>query len=89
MKELEFDIDENAVVLEPRRIFDPAIIGTEASSGRAVYGYSRLVRQLTKNHGMTYDEAVEFLDYNTMRAIPYMGEMAPIIVFDNCKNSEV
>lgn len=30
--------------------------------------------------GMDYDEAAEFIDYNTVRACPYMGERAPIIL---------
>lgn len=29
---------------------------------------------------MTYLEAVEFIDYNTIRAIPYAGKYAPIIM---------
>ena len=29
---------------------------------------------------MTYLEAVEFIDYNTIRVIPYAGEYAPIIM---------
>lgn len=32
---------------------------------------------------MTEEEAVEFIDYNTFRAMPYMGEKAPIVVFLN------
>ena len=27
------------------------------------------------------EEAVEFIDYNTLRAIPYMGDKAPIVVY--------
>jgi len=30
--------------------------------------------------GMTYDEAQEFIDYNTIRALPYMGVTAPILI---------
>jgi hypothetical protein len=30
--------------------------------------------------GMTYEEAVEFIDYNTVPACPYMGSNAPIIL---------
>lgn len=27
-----------------------------------------------------YDEAVEFIEFNTVRALPYFGEAAPIIM---------
>ena len=30
--------------------------------------------------GMSYEEAVEFIDYNTCRAIPYAGHNAPIVM---------
>ena len=26
---------------------------------------------------------MEFIDYNTIRAIPYAGEMAPIVLYDD------
>ena len=28
----------------------------------------------------TADEAIEWIDYNVIRALPYMGEEAPIIM---------
>ena len=31
---------------------------------------------------MTYEEAVEQIEYNTIRAIPYMGDFPPVIVYD-------
>lgn len=59
--------------------FDDAIIGTTVD-GRVVYSFSRMVECLVNEDGMTTDEAEEFIDYNTLRAIPYMGEKAPIVV---------
>jgi hypothetical protein len=29
----------------------------------------------------TEEEAIEWIDYNTIRALPYMGEKAPIIMY--------
>lgn len=29
---------------------------------------------------MDYEEALEFIEYNTLRALPYMGNDAPIIL---------
>ena len=28
-----------------------------------------------------YDEAVDFIDYNTIRSLPYAGEGAPIVMY--------
>lgn len=60
--------------------FVDAIIGM-SDDGRLVYSYSRMVESLMLEEKMSYEEAVEFIDYNTVRTIPYMGELAPIIVY--------
>lgn len=31
---------------------------------------------------MTGEEAMEWVDYNTIRAIPYMGDKHPIIMYN-------
>lgn len=55
-----------------------AFIGI-SHDGRAVYNYDLMVASLVAE-GMTADEAMEFIDYNTLRAIPYMGPEAPIVL---------
>lgn len=64
--------------------FAGAFIGTD-SDGRAVYDFELMVRCLMEEDGMSDDEAREFIDYNTLRAIPYMGEMAPVVVYPFCR----
>ena len=58
-----------------------AAIGTEESSGRVIYDYEKMVEFLMETDGMTYEDAAEFIDYNTIRAIPYMGMSAPIVLY--------
>lgn len=60
--------------------FDDAIIGV-TDEGRVAYSYDTMVEQLVKRDGMTGEEAVEFIDYNTIRAIPYAPDPKPIIVY--------
>ena len=61
--------------------FDSAIIGFDVVTGhRVVYDYERIIEHLMETDGITHDEAMDFIDYNTVRACPYMGEAAPIIV---------
>ena len=38
----------------------------------AVYCYEDLVESFARKNKSTYTEAVDFIDYNTMRTIPYM-----------------
>ena len=47
--------------------------------GRAIYDYEKMIKFLVETEGMTELEAVEWIDYNTIRAISYF-ENAPIII---------
>lgn len=58
--------------------YDDAIIGVD-DEGRVVYDYELMASHLMEQDGMTYEEAVDFIEYNTIRTLPYMGEKAPII----------
>lgn len=59
--------------------FDEAIVGVTDES-RAVYDYDKMVQILVERDGMEEMEAIEFIEYNTIRAIPYAGEHAPIVM---------
>ena len=50
------------------------------TDGRAVYDYSLMVEDLMEEDNMDYDEAVEFIDYNTLGAIPSSDTKYPIII---------
>lgn len=60
--------------------YDDALIGV-SQDGRAIYDYEKMIEWLIKEEGWTDDEAVEWIEYNTVRALPYMGEDAPIIMY--------
>ena len=70
---------EDAVVFE-NPDYDSAIIGYDAVSLRVIYDFELMVEHLMNTDGMEYDEAVEFIEYNTIRAVPYAGHNAPIIL---------
>lgn len=69
---------EDAVVLESPDYLS-AVAGV-SEDGRVIYSYPRMLEHLVLNDGMTYEEAAEFIDYNTIGSLPYMGEKAPIIL---------
>lgn len=70
---------EDSVVFESPD-YEDAIIGWDENTGRIIYDYEKMVECLMNEDGMEYDEAAEFIDYNTVRACPYMGDKAPIIL---------
>ena len=74
----ELGLEESVVFESPD--YEAAIFGWDENSGRIIYDYEKMVECLMNEDGMEYDEAAEFIDYNTVRACPYMGERAPIIL---------
>lgn len=60
--------------------YDDALIGV-SQDGRAIYDYDKMVEWLVKEEEWSVEEAMEWIDYNTIRALPYMGEGAPIIMY--------
>ena len=73
------DMGHDEAVVFDNPDFDDAIIGI-TDEGQVVYDYDDMVRTLSEQDHMTEEEAIEFIDYNTMRALPYAGEHAPIIM---------
>lgn len=60
--------------------YDDALIGI-SEDNRAIYDYNKMVEWLMNEEGFSEIEAMEWIDYNTIRALPYMGESAPIIMY--------
>lgn len=58
--------------------YDEAIVGV-TEEGRVVYDFELMVKRLVQD-GMTEIEAIEWIEYNTIRAIPYAGDNPPIIM---------
>lgn len=59
--------------------YDDALIGV-SEDGRAVYDYDKMVAWLMETEGWSQDEAIEWIEYNTIRALPYLGDLAPIVM---------
>lgn len=60
--------------------YDDALIGV-SEDGRAIYDYDKMVAWLVLKEGFQPSDAIEWIDYNTIRALPYFGSDAPIIMY--------
>ena len=60
--------------------YDDALVGVTAD-GRTVYDFNKMIEWLMREEDCTYEEAVEWVEYNTIRAIPYMGDDGPIVFY--------
>jgi hypothetical protein len=59
--------------------YDDAIIGV-TQDGKAVYDYAKMVENLMREDNISQEDAIDFIEYNTIRALPYAGEDAPVII---------
>lgn len=60
--------------------YDDALIGV-SHDGRAIYNFDLMIDWLMEKEGWSDIEAIEWLEFNTIRALPYMGKDAPIIMY--------
>lgn len=71
------------------RLFFDANVGYDYASafvgvtndGRAVYDFDKMIKHIVKLDGMTEEEAIEWIEYNTIRSLPYFGDRAPIVLY--------
>ena len=74
--------DENNI---PIKLFDNpsypnSIIGISYDN-RVIYDYDLMIEELMEEEDLSFEDALEFLEYNTLRALLYMGNDAPIILY--------
>lgn len=63
-----------------REDYYPAIIGIAKDKSHIAYSRERLIECYMKANNWTYDEAMEWVEYNVERALPYYGDKAPVIL---------
>ena len=71
---------ENSIVLEGPS-YRNAIVGIN-EEGRVIYSARIILQDMVIDEGMEYEDAIDHFNYNLLRSLPYMGEMAPIIQYD-------
>lgn len=67
---------------EDRERFIPAVVGFDNNNGQVIYSRDKLIDCYVESDGMTREEAIEWIEYNVDRSLPYMGPNAPIIMDD-------
>ena len=59
--------------------YDTAFIGM-THDDRAVYDYDLMVKWLMDHDGITDEEAIEWIEYNTIRALSYYPN-SPVVIY--------
>ena len=69
--------------------YDNAIVGL-SDDGRIIYDYDLMIKELTNDTALTEDEAIQYIDYNTIRTLPYIEEaVRPIILYGSTIIKEI
>lgn len=74
LKELLNDLGYKDTVVFEKPSYLKAIIGL-SDDGALCYSYEKMIEWLMQEDGMDYEGAMEFIDYNTIRALPYASSM--------------
>lgn len=59
--------------------YDSALVGV-SDDNRAIYDFDKMVEWLMFTEDFDEIEAIEWIEVNTLRALPYMGDKAPIVM---------
>lgn len=59
--------------------FDESIIGVSLKD-EVIYSYERMVSEFMTDNECTEEEALDWIDYNTMRALSYFPNSKPLIM---------
>ena len=63
--------EEDQPLLFTDHSYDKSIIGFTSVDGRAVYSYESMIQEFMEDENCSEEEAQDWVDYNTMRALPY------------------
>lgn len=67
------EINEEAILFD-NPAYDDSIIGL-TNEGCVVYDLDSMIYELSQEDGMSEEEALDFIDYNTIRSLPYASSM--------------
>lgn len=59
--------------------YDYSIIGT-TFDGRVIYDYDLMIHEMVEETGCTVEDAIDWIDFNTIGALGNSGVKAPIVV---------
>ena len=48
-------------------------------SEQLIYDYNLMIEAAMEEEGWTCEDAIDWIEYNTLRSIPYMGSSHPIV----------
>ena len=84
LKDLLNELEYTGTVVLENPSYLNAIIGI-TDEGALCYSYEKMIECLMEEDKMEQEDAMEFINYNTIRALPYASSMGvrPIVVYND------
>lgn len=76
--EIRERLDDDSLVFD-NPAYDESIIG-KTFDGRAIYDIEKMAEELATDDNISIEDAMDFIDYNAIRSLPYAGDKAPVVV---------
>lgn len=74
------DLEESETMFFRDPDFSTAIVGVDCNN-RVVYDYEKMLDYLVVYENMTYEDAADFISYDTLRALAYWSGNKPVVMF--------
>ena len=84
--EIRNKLPSDAIVFD-NQSYDNSIIGVTLD-GRVIYCLEYMIDEYMQENQCEEIDAIEWIEYNTIRALVYMGEKAPLIVTNQFQGEE-
>lgn len=79
-KEIRDKLPDGCIIFN-NEAYDNSILGVSLN-GAAIYSFSKMVEEYMTDTECTYEEAEQWVEYNTVRSLPYMPDPQPIIMYE-------
>ena len=74
------ELQEAGTILFRNPDYSTAIVGV-SEDYKVIYDYNKMLDYLVENENMTYEDAADFVSYDTIRALNYISGNRPIIMY--------
>lgn len=73
------EIDYDEIIAIDEEAFVDSLVGVTTDM-RAVYDYERMAEEFSEHYGCSITDALEHIEFNILRSLPYFGSKAPVII---------
>ena len=74
------DLQESKTILFRNPDYSTAIVGV-SEDNKIIYDYNKMIDYLIEYDNMSYEDAIDFINYDTIKSLGYISDNKPIIMY--------